>query len=143
MYIPKFYSDVVGVPVVVIGTIMLAGRIVDAVTDPVLGMISDRVRSRWGRRRPFLLLGAVPLVLAFWMLIVPPSLQPSQATVWLVVSLLLLQLAFTVVVVRTKRSESKSHELTMSALSSWGCGTGSRCWGCWQPLRRHRWWAGS
>ena len=39
MYIPKFYSDVVGVPVAVIGTIMLAGRIVDAVTDPALGMI--------------------------------------------------------------------------------------------------------
>ena len=47
------------------GLVPLVGRVVDAVTDPLMGRISDRTRWRWGRRRPWLLIGAVPYGIAF------------------------------------------------------------------------------
>ena len=48
VYIPKFYTDVVGVDIAVLGYILFSVRIFDAVTDPAIGYLSDRTRPRWG-----------------------------------------------------------------------------------------------
>ena len=65
-----FYSDVFGISMASISFIMLFSRIVDAVVDPVIGVLTDHTRSRWGRYRPWVL-GAIPLMvitftLMFW-----------------------------------------------------------------------------
>jgi hypothetical protein len=60
------------------GLVPLVGRVVDAVTDPLMGRISDRTRWRWGRRRPYLLLGAVPFGVAFDGLRVPAGVDPLR-----------------------------------------------------------------
>jgi glycoside/pentoside/hexuronide:cation symporter, GPH family len=60
-----FLTDVVGMAPAAAAAAILIGRIWDWVNDPFIGYISDRTRTRWGRRRPFLLFGALPFALAF------------------------------------------------------------------------------
>ena len=54
VYIPKFYTDIIGVNVALMGYILLSVRIFDAITDPAIGFISDRTKTSFGRRRPFI-----------------------------------------------------------------------------------------
>ncbi|MBD5311368.1 MAG: MFS transporter [Bacteroides sp.] len=65
-----FYTDVFGIGMGAVATLLLVSRIWDAVNDPLIGNLSDRTRSRWGRYRPWLLFGApltaIVLILCFW-----------------------------------------------------------------------------
>jgi GPH family glycoside/pentoside/hexuronide:cation symporter len=67
-YFLIFLTDVVGIRPAVAGIAILVGRTWDYFNDPIIGHISDRTRSRWGRRRPFLLFGALPFALAFMLM---------------------------------------------------------------------------
>jgi GPH family glycoside/pentoside/hexuronide:cation symporter len=69
-----FFTDVVGVSPSLAGGVLLIGKIWDAVNDPIIGWLSDRTQSRWGRRFPWMLYGAAPLGLSFWMLWLTPPL---------------------------------------------------------------------
>lgn len=99
VYMPKFYTDVVGVPVAAVGAILLAVRAFDAVTDPWIGAWSDRTRTRWGRRRPWIGLGALPLALCVGMLFAPPALGAEAATLWFATSMFGLFFCWTLVTV--------------------------------------------
>jgi len=99
VYIPKFYTDVVGIDIAVLGYIMLSVRLFDAVTDPAIGYISDRTRTRYGRRRPYLALGSILLAGAMIMLFNPPAITSTLNTVWFGLSIYLLFLFWTAVVV--------------------------------------------
>jgi MFS/sugar transport protein len=55
-----FYTDVYRIPAAAAGTIMLVARFWDMAIDPVIGVISDRTQTRWGKFRPYILFGAVP-----------------------------------------------------------------------------------
>jgi GPH family glycoside/pentoside/hexuronide:cation symporter len=89
VYLGKFYADVVLLP---LGTLALAialARAFDALTDPLVGWLSDATRSRWGRRRPYLALGAPLLGASFLGLFAPPeSLSTAGATWWFGVAFL-------------------------------------------------------
>lgn len=65
LYLLYFLTDIVGMSPAFAGTIFMIGRAWDAFTDPAMGMISDRTKSKWGRRRPYFLLAALPLLLAY------------------------------------------------------------------------------
>ena len=83
IHMPKFYSDVVLVPVGWIAMAIAIARALDAITDPAIGWLSDRTESRLGRRRPWIALGAPICALALVALFSPPtSLTPSQAGAW-------------------------------------------------------------
>ena len=74
-----FYSDVVLVPLGYIALAVALARSFDAITDPLMGWISDRTNTRWGRRRPWMLLGAPLAAVAFVLLFSPPESDREDA----------------------------------------------------------------
>ena len=94
-FVPALYSSPEhGLPMAMVGTILLVSRITDAITDPIIGSLSDRTRSRWGRRKPWILAGLPLLMLTVMMVFAPPvKVTPRYAVIWLS----LIFLAFTLV----------------------------------------------
>ena len=91
-----FYNQVLGVSPALAGTAFLIASIVDAVSDPLIGAISDRFRSRWGRRHPFMFASALPLAIAFYFLYQPiDGLSETGYFIWLSTFLVLLRLSQT------------------------------------------------
>jgi GPH family glycoside/pentoside/hexuronide:cation symporter len=80
-YFLFFLTDVVGIQPAVAGIAILVGRTWDYLNDPLIGHLSDRTRSRWGRRRPFLLFGAIPFALAFMLMWYRPAYESQAALV--------------------------------------------------------------
>lgn len=99
VYLPKFYTDVVGVHITALGTILLAVRLFDAVTDPLLGLLSDRTDTPLGRRRPYVLGGAFLLAGSIFFLFNPPAMGRTAETAWFTVGIFSLFLFWTVVTV--------------------------------------------
>jgi GPH family glycoside/pentoside/hexuronide:cation symporter len=99
VYIPKFYTDVVGADIALVGFILLGIRLFDAVSDPVIGTLSDRTRTRFGRRRPWIALGVLPLSAAILMLFMPPELGRGAAAAWFGVGVFSVFLAWTLITV--------------------------------------------
>lgn len=73
IYLPKFYTDTLLLAPSYIGLTFLIGRFWDGITDPIMGHISDGTKSRMGRRRPYFLLSAVPVAVAYYFLWSPPE----------------------------------------------------------------------
>lgn len=100
VYAAKFYTDVVRVPVAAVGAVLMVGRFVDAFTDPAMGILSDHTRTRWGRRKPYMVLGVIPLAAATAMVLVPPvGMGPVAGTVWFAGAVALFQLSWTVTLI--------------------------------------------
>lgn len=110
VYLPKFYADVVGIEITAMGTILASVRIFDAVTDPLMGYLSDRTVSRFGRRRPYIAAGALFVALSIVFLFNPPQGSPRFETVWFGVCIYSLFFFWTVV---TVPYESLGPELTV------------------------------
>ncbi|WP_372016892.1 MFS transporter [Pseudoxanthomonas sp. 10H] len=92
-----FYTDVMGLAAGAVGTMMLVTKLADAVADPFMGAIADRTRSRWGRFRPWMVWGAVPLAVTgvlTWT--VPEGLDGNGRLLWAYASFTLMMLAYTV-----------------------------------------------
>jgi len=82
-YFMKYATDVLGISAVLMGGVLLLSRGWDAIADPVVGFLSDRTNTRWGRRRPWMLGSALPAALAFMMLWTPPLwLTPAGLAAW-------------------------------------------------------------
>lgn len=82
-YLLYFYTDVAGIAVGAAGAVMSAARLIDAAANPVVGVLSDKTQTRWGKLRPYLLFSAVPLalsvVLMFTAAWVPQGGRPGYA----------------------------------------------------------------
>jgi GPH family glycoside/pentoside/hexuronide:cation symporter len=77
-----FMVTVVGMPPGLVAIIFIIGRSWDFVNDPIIGHLSDRTRTRWGRRRPFLLFGAIPFGLSFVLLWLGPDLNQTGLIIY-------------------------------------------------------------
>ena len=78
-YFPIFLTDVIGIAPAMAAIALFIGKSWDYINDPLIGHISDRTRTRWGRRRPFLLFGALPYGAAFAFLWWKPPLETQTA----------------------------------------------------------------
>ncbi len=81
-YFPIFMMDVVGMSPGLVAIILFVGRSWDYINDPIIGFLSDRTRTRWGRRRPFLLFGALPFALSFILLWLSPNFSQTGLIIY-------------------------------------------------------------
>ena len=92
-----FYSQVLGAPASLASVVIFVALIFDAISDPIVGHVSDRLHSRWGRRHPFMYASAIPVAVSFYLLWVPPSsLSGADLIPYLLVVAVALRLTVTV-----------------------------------------------
>ena len=96
-YMPFFYTDVFGLPAAFVGGMFLLARALDAVSDPIMGWLADRTRSRWGKFRPYILWGAAPFALSCVLAYSTPNLGLTGKMLFAAATYTLLTLMYTVV----------------------------------------------
>lgn len=90
-----FYTDVFGIPAAAVGTMMLVTRLVDAFSDPLMGALADRTQTKYGKFRPYLLWGIIPLAAAGVLTFTVPDLDESGKIVWAYATYIFMMLAYT------------------------------------------------
>lgn len=78
-----FYNQMVGLPSATVGFVVMLALLIDAFVDPAVGFFSDRTRTRWGRRHPWMYASAVPIMIGWLLLWNPPSLSQPATLLWL------------------------------------------------------------
>lgn len=91
-FLPFFYSNVFGLSLADAGVLMLVTRIWDAVSDPMMGIIADRTKTRWGKYRPYLLFFALPFAVCGILLFTTPE---NGKTLWAYITYILMMTVYT------------------------------------------------
>ena len=100
LYVMKYSTDVLLIAPAIMGTIFGLSRIWDAVTDPLVGYLSDMTRLNFGRRRSWILVGAIPAGLAYYMLFASPTdLSETESAIWMGVAVFAFYTAMTSIMV--------------------------------------------
>lgn len=92
-----FYTDIYGLPPAVMGTMFLLVRLLDAITDPIMGAIADATSTRWGRFRPWLLAICVPFAVSCVLVYSIPSFSDSGKVVYAVAAYIFMTLMYTAI----------------------------------------------
>ena len=91
-----YYQQIIGVEAALVGLAIGIAILVDGITDPLIGALSDRIQSRWGRRHPMLLFSAAPLAVSFVLLFHPPQdMSDLGGFLWLTVFGILVRASYT------------------------------------------------
>ena len=96
-YLVFFYTDVCRIPAAAVATMVTVTKIVDAITDPAMGAVADRTRTRWGRFRPYILFGSVPLMGAAVLALSAPDSDYAGKLWWAYATYGLLMVTYTMV----------------------------------------------
>ena len=97
IFIVYYYTDVYGLDPAVVTTMLLTVKLWDWITDPVMGIIADRTRTRWGKFRPYLLWMSVPYGLLGYLMFINPDLDESGKLTFAYVSYILMMTAYTAI----------------------------------------------
>lgn len=98
MFLVIYFTDVFGISAAAVGTLLLVSRIWDAINDPLMGMMVDHTKSKWGKCRPYMIFGPFILLGSFIMLFSgPSSMGEIGKLVWAYVSYILFGMAYTIV----------------------------------------------
>lgn len=79
-FLLPFFTNVAGLSPSLAGSILLIGKISDAINDPIIGILSDRTKTKWGRRLPWMLLGGIPFGLIFFLQWIVPNFSSNHQT---------------------------------------------------------------
>ncbi|NKF50031.1 MFS transporter [Shewanella sp. WXL01] len=90
-----FYTDVFGLSAAAVGTMMLVTRLIDAFSDPLMGALADRTQTRFGKFRPYLLLGIIPIAAAGVLTFTVPDFSDSGKLIWAYATYIFMMLAYT------------------------------------------------
>lgn len=96
LFLMYVYTDVFGVSPTIAGLVYAIALAWDAVTDPVMGVIADRTRTKWGRYRPWIALGAIPLAISYAVAFWNPGFTGIALVIWIAFTHCLLRTAYTV-----------------------------------------------
>ncbi|AUX69478.1 hypothetical protein CHX26_08230 [Porphyrobacter sp. HT-58-2] len=121
LYILYYYTDVLGIPATAAGLVFLLAMLWDAVTDPVMGIIAQRTRTRWGSYRPFIAAGAVPLCLSMMLLFHDPGLDGIALIAYALAVQILFRTAYTIANIpySALASSMTDSSRVRNALSAW------------------------
>ena len=97
LFLLYYYTDVFGISPAAAATMLLITKVVDAISDPAMGLIADRTSSRWGRYRPYLLWVAVPYAILGYLLFLGPEFSDMGKLVYAYVTYTLVMLAYTAI----------------------------------------------
>ena len=97
IFLLYYYTDVFGLAPAAVGTMFIVTKIVDAISDPVMGLIADRTQSRWGKFRPYLLWAAVPYGICGYAMFASPDLSDAGKLVYAYATYTLMMLAYTAI----------------------------------------------
>jgi GPH family glycoside/pentoside/hexuronide:cation symporter len=97
IFLLNFYTDVFGLPAAAVGTLFLITRIFDAINDPIMGTIADRVNTRWGKFRPFVFFFAIPMAIVGVFTFTTPDYDVSGKLIYAYITYNLLMVMYTIV----------------------------------------------
>ncbi len=97
IFLLNFYTDVFGLPAAAVGTMFLLTRIFDAVNDPIMGAIADRINTRWGKFRPLMIFFAIPMVVMGVLTFTTPGYDVTGKLIYAYITYNLLMVMYTIV----------------------------------------------
>ncbi len=97
IFLIYFYVDVWGLPAAAVSTMMVVVRLFDAVNDPLMGLVCDRTRTRWGKYRPYLLWMAIPYGVCGYLLFASPDLSDGGKLVYAYATYTAMLVAYTAI----------------------------------------------
>lgn len=97
IFLLYYYTDVFGIEAAVAGTMFLLTRLWDAINDPLMGLIADRTRTRWGKYRPYLLWMAVPYGLFGYLMFANPDLERTGRIIYAYFTYSMMMMAYTAI----------------------------------------------
>ena len=97
VFLLYYYTDIFGLTAAAVGTMFLLTKILDAVSDPIMGLIADRTNSRWGKFRPYLLWAAIPYGVCGYAMFANPEFSYAGKLIYAYVTYSLMMLAYTAI----------------------------------------------
>ena len=124
-FLLSFLIYVAGMDPLVAGSVLAFGKVWDAVNDPLVGMLSDRTKTKWGRRYPWMFLTAIPFGLSYFCIWITPGFESSTAQFWYYVVITTIfqifftttNLPYTALTAEMSRSYDEGTELTSFRLA--------------------------
>jgi GPH family glycoside/pentoside/hexuronide:cation symporter len=121
-----YYVNIALIPVAMAGTLMLVSMALSALLDPVIGILVDRTRSRYGKARPYLLYGAIPLGMASFLLFLSPMHSVAGKVIYAYATLILVELLYacvnipygTLMLLMTRQADEKMQLSSMRTIGS-------------------------
>lgn len=135
IFLLYYYTDIFGLSPAAVGTMFIVTKIVDAASDPIMGLIADRTNSRWGKFRPYLLWGAIPYGVCGFAMFANPDFSASGKLIYAYVTYTLMMLAYTAINVpysallgvispsSTERTKVASYRFICAFSAAWIIGT--------------------
>ena len=97
MYLMFFYTDIFGIPAAVVGTMLLVARIGGAAFDPLVGILGDRTKSRWGKFRPYLLWMSIPVGIIVVLTFTTPDMSIGGKILYAYVTYSLMMIIYSMI----------------------------------------------
>ncbi len=129
-FLAAFYTDVFGMSAAAAGTMLFTTKIIDAFTDPMMGALADRTKTRFGKFRPYLLWASLPMAGAAVMTFTTPDLDSTGKIIWAYCTYTFMMLMYTVLStpysalsgVMTARSQERTSLISIRFIFAFSCG---------------------
>lgn len=94
-----FYTDIYGLKAADVAVLMIVVRFIDALIDPMMGLLTDKVNTRWGRYRPYLVVFAIPFGFSIYLMFITPDFNYAGKLIWAYASYIVMTLMYTLITI--------------------------------------------